>query len=139
MQTAPRGLSAYNRVASMEPDPLQQIVMLYQDAMKFLRMAAADIDAADFAAKAEHSGRALDIISYLQSILDFERGQDVARVLDHFYSSVTALVLKASMTPDAALMRRAADLLAPVSEAWAINASAGVAGAARNAATLMKR
>jgi flagellar secretion chaperone FliS len=120
-------LATYNQVANLETNPIQQIVMLYNGAIKFLRLAAADIDAKDLVAKAEHAGRALEIVQYLQSILDFERGQDVAPVLDALYSSVTALILKASMALDAGLMRRAADLLAPVSDAWAINAKASLA------------
>lgn len=124
MLRPPNGLSMYNRVASLETDPIQQIVMLYNGAIKFLHLAAADIEASDLVAKAEHSSRAMDIIHYLQSILDFERGAEVARVLDTLYTSVTALTLNASMKLDARMMRRAADLLAPVCEAWAINANA---------------
>lgn len=116
-------LATYNKVASMETDPLQQIVMLYNGAIKFLRLAAADIEANDRVSKAEHSSRALDIIQYLQAILDFEQGKDVARSLDALYASVTVIVLKASLTLDAQMMRRAADLLAPVCQAWATNAS----------------
>ena len=124
MYRPPNRLSTYNQVANLETDPIQQIVMLYNGAMKFLRLAAADIEANDLAAKAEHSSRALDIVHYLQSILDFERGQEAARVLDKLYTSITALALKASLSLDAGMMRRAADLLAPVCEAWAINANA---------------
>jgi flagellar protein FliS len=110
----------------MESNPVQQVVMLYNGAIKFLRLAAADIEAKDYTAKAEHSARALDIIQYLQSVLDFERGADVARTLDSLYTVITAMVLKASMSLDAQAMRRAADLLLPVSDAWAINAQASV-------------
>jgi|GEM_PF-735317 len=120
----PNGLSMYNRVASLETDPIQQIVMLYNGAIKFLHLAAADIEANDLVAKAEHSGRAMDIIHYLQSILDFERGAEVAPVLDTLYTSIAALTLRASMHLDAQMMRRAAELLVPVCEAWAINANA---------------
>jgi flagellar protein FliS len=118
------GLSMYNRVASMETDPIQQIVMLYNGAIKFFHLAATDIEAKDFVAKAEHTRRALDIISYLQSILDFERGDEVAQVLDALYTSITGMALQASMTLDAQMMRRAAELLVPVCEAWALNANA---------------
>lgn len=124
MYKRPGGLSTYNQVANMETDPIQQLVMLYNGAIKFLRMAAADIEANDFAAKAEHTGRAIDIVQYLQNILDFERGEDVAPVLDALYSSITALILKASLRLDAGLMRHAADLLVPVADAWAANARA---------------
>src|SRR5437868_11006296 len=107
-------LAAYGRVANTENNPLQQIVMLYDGAIKFMRLAAADITAGDIAAKAEHTNRALDIVAYLQSILDFERGGEVAPVLDALYASVMATIFSASATLDSALMNQAADLLAPV-------------------------
>jgi flagellar secretion chaperone FliS len=117
-------LRSYGRVANAESDPLQQLVMLYDGAIKFLRLAAADIEARDMASKAEHTGRALDIVGYLQSILDFKRGGEVAPALDALYNSVTAITLHGSAHLEAGELRRAADLLAPVRDAWATNAAA---------------
>lgn len=134
MYKKPNALNSYGRIANTETDPLKQIVMLYDGAIKFLNFAADDIETKDFAAKAEHSNRALDIINYLQSILDFERGGDVAPVLDNLYRSVTVLILRASAELDANLMRRAAELLVPVRDAWESNAQANSAPANRESA-----
>jgi flagellar protein FliS len=112
-------LAAYGKIANAETNPMQQIIMLYDGACKFLRLAAADIVVGDLAAKAEHSSRALDIITYLQSILDFERGGDVAPSLDLFYTSLMLQILKASATLDSHLMEQTAELLQPVRDAWA--------------------
>jgi flagellar secretion chaperone FliS len=117
-------LGAYGKVANAETDPLRQIVMLYDGAIRFLRLAAADIEVGDIDAKAEHSNRALDILSYLQSILDFETGGEVAPVLDFLYARVMMQVLRASAALDGASMRQAAELLMPVREAWAIGPGA---------------
>lgn len=114
-------LASYGRIANSETNPLKQIVMLYDGAIKFLNLTASAIEAEDFIAKAEHSNRALDIINYLQSTLDFERGGDMAPILDDLYRRITRLVLRASVECDAALMRRSADLLAPVRDAWETN------------------
>jgi flagellar protein FliS len=115
-------MAAYGRVANAETNPLQQIVMLYDGAIKFLRLAAADIESGDMIAKAEHTNRALDIVNYLQSILDFERGGDVSAILDGLYASVTTFIFRASAQLDGPLMQRAAELLVPVRDAWANNA-----------------
>lgn len=117
-------IGSYGRVANAEADPIQQIVMLYEGAIKFLRLAAFSIESRDIAAKAEQTDRALQIISYLQSILDFERGGDVAVSLNMLYTSVTQLTFSASARLDAAEMQRAADLLLPVRDAWVTNARA---------------
>ncbi len=114
--------AAYGKMANTETNPIRQIVMLYDGAIKFLNFAAADIENKDFAAKAEHSNRAFDIINYLQSILDFTRGGDVAVTLDNLYRRITVLILRSSAELDAAMMRRAAELLTPVRDAWETNA-----------------
>lgn len=114
-------LATYGKMANAETDSLKQIVMLYDGAIKFLNMTAADIEAKDFVAKAEHSNRAFDIINYLQSILNFERGGDVAVSLDNMYRRITTLALRASAELDPQLMRRAAALLTPVRDAWETN------------------
>lgn len=129
MYGQPKSLARYGKIANMESNPIKQVVMLYDGAIKFLNLTADDIEASDFVAKAEHSNRALDIISYLQGILDFERGGSVAESLDKLYRSVTVLILRASGELDAKLMRRAAELLAPVRDAWEINAQKLVAAA----------
>lgn len=116
-------LAAYGKVANAESDPIQQIVMLYDGAIKFLRLAAADIEIGNLTAKAEHSNRALDIISYLKSILNFENGGDVAPILDGFYSTLIVQVLGASAALDGKKMKGAADSLMPVRDAWAASAA----------------
>ena len=121
MYAKPKALASYGKVATTETNPLAQVVMLYDGAIKFLNLAANDIENNDLNAKAEHSNRALDIISYMQSILDFERGGDVAPAYDVLYRSLTVMVLKASVNLDAAMMRQAAELLAPVRDAWDTN------------------
>lgn len=122
MYAKPKALASYGRIANAETNPLKQIVMLYDGAIKFLNLTAADIEAENFVAKAEHSNRALDIINYLQSILDFEKGGSVAESLDNLYRSITVLILRASTELDPELMRRAAELLVPVRDAWETNA-----------------
>lgn len=117
-----KGIATYGRMANTETDPIRQIVMLYDGAIKFINKSAMDIENADLPGKAEHSKRALDIICYMQSILDFERGGEVAVGLDNLYRSITALILRASAQLDAALMRKAAELLLPVRDAWEVNA-----------------
>lgn len=116
------GIKSYGKIANFETDPIKQVVMLYDGAIRFLHDAAADIEAGDFAAKGEHSNRALDIINYLQSVLDLDAGGDVGTSLDELYTRVRILILKASVAADADLMRTAAEALRPVRDAWETNA-----------------
>lgn len=117
-------VAAYGRVANGETNTLLQIVLLYDGAIKFLNLAATDIDNGDITSRAIHANRAIDIVGYLQSILDFERGGEVAPALDALYSGVMMNVLQASIAQDADIMKKAANLLVPVRESWAVNAAA---------------
>ena len=123
MNANPKAMQSYGKIANGESDPMRQIVMLYDGAIKFLNLTAEDIDNEDIVSKAEHSTRALDIIAYLQSILDFDKGGDVAAALDNLYGSTTVLILRASAELDSELMRRAAQILQPVRDAWETNAA----------------
>ncbi|MEZ5308550.1 MAG: flagellar export chaperone FliS [Pyrinomonadaceae bacterium] len=123
MNSKPRALQSYGRIANGETDPLRQIVMLYDGAIKFLNLAAESIDADDIPGKAENTTRALDILSYMQSILDFQKGGDVAVALDNLYKSTIVLILRASAELDSDLMRQSAKLLQPVRDAWETNAN----------------
>lgn len=116
-------LSSYGRMANAESDPLQQIVMLYDGAIKFLRLASTNIESRDIPNKAEHVNRALDILNYMQSILDFERGGEVAATLDRLYTLVSMKILRASATLNAGDMTAAADLLLPVRDSWKVVAT----------------
>jgi flagellar secretion chaperone FliS len=136
MYGRPSAIANYGRIANAETNPLQQIVMLYDGAMKFLRLAANDIEANDLVAKGEHTSRALDIINHLQSTLDFARGGDVAPTLDALYTTVSLTTLRASAALDATEMRRAANLLSPVRDAWETNARLAAADAAKSSALL---
>lgn len=111
-------LASYGKVANTETDPIQQIVMLYDGAIRFLRQASEDIDNKRIADKAHNVNRALDIINYLQGILDFDKAPEVANTLDRLYIAVSMQVLQASSKLDAVAMRAAADHLAPVRDSW---------------------
>jgi flagellar secretion chaperone FliS len=127
MSPTSNALAKYGKIANTESNSLKQIVMLYDGAIKFLNISAADIEAKDFIAKAEHTNRALDIINYLQSILEFNHGGNVAQSLDDLYRRITVLILRASSELDPKLMRKAASLLSPVRDAWETNAQNSIA------------
>src|SRR5918912_395633 len=111
-------ISSYGKIANAETNPLRQLVMLYDGAIGFLERAAADIESRDLVKKAEHVNRALDILNYLQGILDFEKAAGAAQTLDRLYTIVSMTVLRASADLDPAGMRHAGQLFAPVSDSW---------------------
>lgn len=111
-------LNHYQRMAVQTANPLRQITALYDGAVHFLNQAKAALEARDIAAKSEATGRALDIISYLRGILDFEQGGEIAHNLDRLYDYMTTRMLQASARLEVAPYEEVIGLLATLREGW---------------------
>ena len=118
MQSSNFALNHYQRMAVQTANPLRQVVALYDGAINFLTQAQDAIKAGEIAAKAEATNRALDIISYLRSILDFEQGAQIAFELERLYSYMTERVLQASAELDPAPLDEVRALLGTLRESW---------------------
>lgn len=114
----PNRLFSYQQVASATSSRFDQIVQLYDGAIKFLMLAADDIKRKDAAAKAEHINRALAIVDYLRAILDLEKGGEVAQSLDQIYEYITHESLLAGAWLDAGRLESPLRSLRELRSAW---------------------
>jgi flagellar protein FliS len=76
----------------------QQIVMLYDGAIRFLRQAREAIKDHRIEDRYHLLSKASQVVNGLQSCLDFEKGGDVARVLYSFYASVDGRIFSIHRT-----------------------------------------
>ena len=65
--------------------PGEIIILLYDGAIKFLTTAKTFIDAKDYAAKGIAISKAMDIVTELSSVLNKEKGGDLAENLNKLY------------------------------------------------------
>jgi len=104
-QYAPSGrLKAYQQ-ASHTVAKTRQVVMLYDGAIRFLNQAKEAMESGGIQGietRYQKLTRVCEIISGLQSCLDFEAGQDAAKVLHSFYSSIEMRIFNLHHTPDPA-------------------------------------
>lgn len=114
----PNKLYSYQQVASATSSRFDQIVQLYDGAIKFLMLAAGDIKKKDAASKAAHINRGLAIVDYLRAVLDLEKGGEVAQLLDNVYEYVTHEALMASAWMDAARLEGPIHSLREIRSAW---------------------
>jgi flagellar protein FliS len=75
----------------------QILLMLYEGAIKNVKLASLAIDRKDVAAKGMHIGKAHDIINELTATLDFEIGGDIARNLERLYNFIVEQLVKANL------------------------------------------
>ena len=93
-------------------------VHAYDRVVSLLHSAAAAIEKRNIEAKTLDLNRALNIIVYLQGALDFERGGEVARNLDRFYTLLRGEIFKGSARLDAGILRQAAGHVVEVRKIW---------------------
>jgi flagellar protein FliS len=117
--TPQRGTARYRKTQVQSSTPLELVVMLYDGALSFMRIARAAIERRDIPARRDALGRAIAIVSELQSTLNMEQGGEVAATLDDLYAYVNARVLQAASENDVTPLDAAIRVFDGLRDAWA--------------------
>ena len=116
------GLAAYNatKIDAMvfEATPHKLVEMLFQGAKDALIQSLGAIDRCDFEAKGKKLSKAIEIILNLQTILDKEKGGEVADNLNDLYLYMAARLVDANRFNDTAKVQEVIELLNTVSDGW---------------------
>lgn len=116
----------------------RQIVLLYDGLIRFVLQAKIAIEEKRIEDRFNLLLKASDVISGLQSCLDFERGGDIARVLYNFYSSIDSRIFSIHRTNSIETCDEVVAELRQMRDAWHEidrQMSAGEQGAAAEPAT----
>jgi flagellar protein FliS len=109
--------SVYRTVQVVTSTPAEQIVLLYQGAIRFAGLHVAALERGEIEAAHAASLRAQAIVSGLQEVLEPEAGR-VAENLDRLYTFALDRLVAGNMTKTAAPTREAVSILAGLLEAW---------------------
>jgi len=120
-----RAANAYYQTQVTSQTPLELVVMLYDGALRFMRMAADAMRQQDLHAKRHAMSRTMAIIQELQSSLNMEAGGEVSQQLDRLYSYVTTRLLEANMHSSVEPIDECIRLLTTLRDAWAQIATPG--------------
>ena len=122
----------YQATAVTQADPLKLVEMMYEGAIRFMRIAQHCISQGDM--EGAHNGilRAYAIVAELMATLDFDQGGEIAARLEQCYDYVLHLLKEANIKKDAALLKQAQEMIEPLLESWrdAFTNGAGAAPAA---------
>ncbi len=80
-----RKVSAYQDTAVTTQSKGRLIVLLYDGAIKFMKLAIKEMEAGNFEAKGQYINRAQDIINELSAVLDTDAGGEIAANLRKLY------------------------------------------------------
>jgi len=110
--------SVYREIDIQSATPLQIVVALYDAILQDIRGAMAAQKHNDIEERSAQVKHCLLAVAQLQSRLDLEKGGEVAKNLDRFYSTVRGKLLEASIKASADAFAAIADMVMPIRSAW---------------------
>lgn len=109
---------AYQNTAVMTQSRGHLIVMLYDGAIKFLKLAIREMEAKNFEAKGKYLTRAQDIIFELNAVLDMESGGEIAANLRKLYMYMNSRLNDANIKMDPEIVNEVVSLLSELNRSW---------------------
>jgi flagellar protein FliS len=112
------GFAAYQDTAVTTQSKGRLIVLLYEGAIKFLKLAIKELEAQDFAEKGRYINRAQDIINELNAVLDVDAGGEIATNLRSLYTFMNTRLSEANSKRDPEMIREVINLLEELNQSW---------------------
>jgi flagellar secretion chaperone FliS len=122
------GLEAYQSTAVLTQSKGRLMVMLYEGAIKFLKLAIQEMEAKNYEAKGRYIGKAQDIIWELNSAMNMEIGGETTKNLRSLYLYMNRQLNRANIKVDPENCREVISLLETLNSSWRIIAEQGVQG-----------
>jgi flagellar protein FliS len=113
-------LAAYkdNTVSTQNKGRL--IVLLYDGAIKFLKLAIKEMESGNQETKGQYINRAADIITELNAILDMEKGGEIAVNLRKLYNFMSDRLTQANIKQDPNMVRDVIKLMEELNQGWRV-------------------
>jgi len=92
--------------------------MLYDGAIKFMRLAIKELEAKDYEAKGRYIDRAQDIINELNAVLDMESGGEIAANMRKLYVFMSKRLSEANVQRDPQMIREVISLMEELNKGW---------------------
>ena len=113
-----KGIAAYQEAAIGTQSKGRLIILLYDGAIKFTKLAIKELEAANYEAKGQYIGKAQDIINELNAVLDMKAGGEIATNLRKLYCFMDTRLSEANTKCDAQMIREVLTLLEELNRGW---------------------
>ncbi|HBG78094.1 MAG: flagellar export chaperone FliS [Phycisphaerae bacterium] len=110
--------ATYQQTAVSTQSRGRLIVMLYDGAIKFLKLALVGIESKNYADKGTYINKALDIIAELNAVLDMDAGGEIAMNMRKLYSFMTRHLSQANIDCDKQKINEVISLLEELNTGW---------------------
>ncbi len=112
------GVEQYLNTAVTTQSKGRLIVMLYDGAVKFLKLAIEEIEKKNPEAKGHYIIKAKDIINELNIVLDMDAGGEIAVNLRRLYLFMNRQLSEANIKQDPQKIREVITLLEELNQSW---------------------
>ena len=113
-----KGIAAYQQTAIGTQSKGRLIVMLYDGAIKFMKLAVRELEAGNYTAKGQYINRAQDIINELSAVLDVEAGGEIAHNLRRLYVFMNRRLSEANTKRDPQMIAEVIGLMGELNQSW---------------------
>jgi flagellar protein FliS len=113
-----KGVEIYQDTAVTTQSSGRIVVLLYEGAIKFLKMALREIESQNPEGKGVYITKAIDIIYELNTVLDMKAGGEIAQNLRSMYTFMIQHLNKANLKQDANRVKEVLGLLEELNEGW---------------------
>jgi len=114
------GVEAYRDAAITTQSKGRLIVLLYEGAIKFMKLAIQELEAKqiNYEAKDRYIGRAQDIINELNAVLDTDAGGEIAANLRALYCFMNNRLSQANIKCDPQMIREVITMMEELNQGW---------------------
>ena len=113
-----KGISAYQESAVTTQSKGRLIVLLYDGAIKFMKLAIKELEANNYEAKGQYINKAQDIINELNAVLDLNAGGEIATNLRKLYCFMNSRLSEANIKRDPKMIREVIELMEELNQSW---------------------
>jgi flagellar protein FliS len=108
----------YQQTEVLTSSGVQVVVLLYDAAIQAIELARQGIETNNLHEKGRFIGRAISIVGELNSVLDFERGGEIAKSLHRLYEYMLVELVEANVRTNARHLEGPLRCLTTLREAW---------------------
>jgi flagellar protein FliS len=113
-----KAVQEYHTTAVTTQSKGRLIVLLYDGAIKFMKLAIKELEAQNYEAKGRYIGRAQSIIDELNAVLDTDGGGEIAANLRKLYCFMNRRLAEANTRRDPQMIREVISLMEELNQSW---------------------
>ena len=112
------GISAYQDSTITTQSNERLIVLLYDGAIKFMKLAVQELEAGNFQTKGKYIIKAQDILNELNAVLDMNTGGEIAQNLRKLYLFMNRRLSEANSERNPQKIRDVIQLMEELNQSW---------------------